>query len=111
MTEDKPALRINLHQSGEKTETLVCNWCGLPHPVEADYKAQVIARGKEILAEQPIEGVTPEDTWTCGACYLFVNGLPEFVIEAVRTECNHTVPKERRANAGNHADPDGSNPD
>ena len=86
------AVRIHIHLPGEeKTEELVCNWCGLPHKVEPNYKKEVLERGKKLLEEYHLtDQVKPEETWTCGACYLYVNKLPP-----IKTECNHVVPKER----------------
>lgn len=84
-------VRIHIHESGNKTTQLTCNWCGLPHDVEPAYRQEILNRGDRIIQENNLVGqLTPEETWTCGACYLFLHNLP-----ALRTECNHTVPRER----------------
>lgn len=100
-------IRINLHQKGEKTDELICNWCGLPHPVEPEYKQKVLERGRREVGEnqEAIEKagikITPEQTWTCGACFLYLS-LPEdarFLFEGIATahkvECDHEVPETR----------------
>lgn len=95
MSDDE--LRIHLRFSGEKTEQLICNWCGLPHPVEPEYKKEILERGAKQLKELGLTDVTPEETWTCGACYLFVNRVPAELAQKLRTECEHEVPRERQA--------------
>lgn len=93
---DEGELRIHLHPSGEKTEQLICNWCGLSHPVEAAYKKEILERGVRQLKELGLTDVTPEETWTCGACYLVVNRVPPEIAKKLRTECTHEVPGERQ---------------
>jgi hypothetical protein len=90
-------VRVNVHAQGNKTEELVCNWCGLPHPVEPAYRQEVLERGRKEVEEYKSKLVvfTPEETWTCGKCFLHLHGLPDFVIEVVKTECDHEVPTER----------------
>jgi hypothetical protein len=96
-------LRVHVHREGKKTAQLICNWCGLPHDVEPEYKAEVLERGRKEIEENKKElekaglTITPEQTWTCGACFLYLR-LPDegkFLIDGIKTECDHEVPKER----------------
>jgi protein-arginine kinase activator protein McsA len=100
MEEKQSVVNIHLRpQEGEdaKTETLVCNWCHLPHKVEPEYKQDILVRAAERLAEALEAGgltdderaLKPEDTWTCGKCMVQLLGLPT----TTRTECpEHEVP-------------------
>jgi hypothetical protein len=98
-------LNIHIHQSGEKTAELICNWCKEPHAVEPEYREEILKRGVERIEEfrqeaekmpdvmAKIDELGPEETWTCGRCMLFLNGLP---LDAMKTDCHdHEVPEER----------------
>jgi protein-arginine kinase activator protein McsA len=95
-------LRINIHAEGEKTEELICNWCAIPHPVDTDYKENVLQRAEEQLQELRNKGtaipddVKPEDMWFCGACLLHLNEVPEELAKNLETGCDHEVPNERQ---------------
>lgn len=87
-------ININIYRQGDKTETLTCNYCKLPHPVEPEYKASFLARAAEKIKEAEKHagkelGIEPHEAWTCGACTLVLNGIPA---DAFRTECSHPVP-------------------
>jgi hypothetical protein len=99
--------RIHFYGQGEKTDQLICNWCGEPHAVESEYKEQILERGATELEElrrlarqgnisdDEIKALTPDQTWTCGKCMLFLNNLP---IDAMMTDCHdHEVPKQRNS--------------
>jgi hypothetical protein len=95
-------INVNIHASGEKTAELICNWCKEPHAVEPEYKKEILERGARELKECAKEleerniVLTPEETWTCGKCMLVLNGIPEFVRDALKTECHdHEVPETR----------------
>src|SRR6516225_3313030 len=101
------AEEVNVHvfPKGEKTETLICNWCGEPHKVEAAYKEEIIRRGQERLdevaalddpeAKKQAALMDPDETWTCGNCYLFL--MFGRVSDIVQTECHdHKVPDTRQ---------------
>jgi len=99
--EDK--LRIHIHNKGEKTASLTCNWCQEPHQVEENYKSEILERGKEHIEENKEEiekrniQITPEQTWTCGKCMLFLHKVPEGLIDGIQTDCHdHEIPKERK---------------
>ena len=96
-------INIHIHPTGEKTDELICNWCGLPHPVESEYKEEVLERGRKQIEENKAEikkagiEITPEQTWTCGTCFLYLEVPAEarFLISGLKTECDHDVPETR----------------
>ena len=101
MMSDSERLAIHIHNQGEKTAELICNWCREPHAVEPEYREQILERGAKELDElrrqdavpDEIKALTPEKTWTCGKCLLFLNNLSP---DAMKTDCHdHEVPKER----------------
>jgi len=92
-------VKIHLREDeGEKNTVLTCNWCKQPHPVEQSYRDDILKRGaekiEELRKEHPLDLVpdlVPEDTWTCGKCFLYLTGLPA---GAAKTECHdHDVPR------------------
>jgi len=91
-------MNVHLHKSGEKTAELTCNWCGEPHAVEPEYREDVLLRGAKILAEYKskdikIKDIKPEQTWTCGRCFLVLHNHPS---DFIPTDCHeHEVPKEK----------------
>jgi protein-arginine kinase activator protein McsA len=96
------SINIHLHpreQERDKTRILVCNWCNELHDVTPEYKEEVLARGAEIIAEAlkadpKLDPIKPEETWTCGKCYLYLMNLPT----NIKTDCHdHPVPEKKRA--------------
>ena len=90
-------LRINVFPKGEKTAELKCNWCGELHAVEPTYREEALKRGAEVIQDLKDQGakidIGPEDSWTCGKCMLFLNGMGS---DALKTDCHdHPVPEQR----------------
>lgn len=97
-----PDVNIHVHPKEEdrdKVNILTCNWCKEMHAVTPEYKQEALARGAKRIAEMKAEypedvspDITPEDTWTCGRCFVFLMHLPA----DTKTECHeHAVPKNR----------------
>ena len=95
-----PDIRIHIHRQGTepKSAELICNWCQEPHAVEPSYRKAALERGAIEIAKLRVGGheipddLTPEQSWTCGKCLLYVKGLPD----TLKTDCHeHEVPTER----------------
>lgn len=98
-------VNVNIRKQGRKAVLLKCNWCKEDHLVEPGYREEVLKRGVERLAELAtqvtsqedkvkVASIKPEETWTCGRCFLVLSGMP---VDSIRTDCHeHEVPKEQR---------------
>jgi hypothetical protein len=104
-TKDKPDIGLHITNQAapeDETETLVCNWCDEPHPATPEYKAAVLKRGAEAIAEIKEQaqacGLTPEQTWTCGKCIVTVYGVED----TLKHDCHdHSVPTREEKEANN----------
>lgn len=95
--DDKTDLNIHIMPQGKNTDTLTCNYCGEPHAVDPEYKQMILERGKERLKESGITDIKPEETWTCGKCFLKLQKIPDELARTVQTDCHeHHIPSERK---------------